>query len=75
MVPILLDIPGKKIRTENLKFEPSFKVNDKIILTCDENYTEDIKVPITNKKLYLYLKKGSKILVDDGTLSFIVEKV
>ena len=60
MVPILLDIPGKKIRTENLKFEPSFKVNDKIILTCHENYTEDIKVPITNKKLYLYLKKGSK---------------
>ena len=60
MVPILLDIPGKKIRTENLKFEPSFKVNDKIILTCDENYTEDIKVPITNKKTLSLFKKRIK---------------
>ncbi len=75
MIPILLDIPGKKIRTENLKLEPSFNANEKIILTCDENYTGNIKVPITNKKLYLYLKKGAKILADDGTLSFMVDKV
>ena len=75
MVPILLDIPGKKIRTENLKIEPSFNANDKIILTCDDNYTGTNKVPITNKKLYLYLKKGAKILADDGTLSFIVDKI
>ena len=60
MVPILLDIPGKKIRTENLKLEPSFNTNDKIILTCDNSYTGTNKVPITNKKLYLYLKKGQK---------------
>ena len=75
MVPILLDIPGKKIRTENLKIEPSFNANDKIILTCDDNYTGTNKVSITNKKLYLYLKKGAKILADDGTLSFIVDKI
>ncbi len=75
MVPILLDIPGKKIRTENLKKEPSFEVNDEIILTCDKNYSGLTKIPITNKKLYFYLKKGVKILADDGTLSFIVEKV
>ena len=49
MVPILLDIPGKKIRTENLNVEPSFDTNDRIILTCDENYKGNIKVPITNK--------------------------
>ena len=36
MVPILLDIPGKKIRTENLQIEPSFNANDIIVLTCDE---------------------------------------
>ena len=75
MVPILLDIPGKKIRTENLKLEPSFNANDQIILTCDDNYTGTNKVPVTNKKLYLYLKKGEKILADDGTLSFIVDKI
>ena len=27
-VPILLDIPGRKIRTANLKQEPKFKVSD-----------------------------------------------
>ncbi len=75
MVPVLLDIPGKKIRTENLKAEPSFNTNDIIILTCDENYRGNTKVPLTNKKLYLYLKKGTKILADDGTLSFKVDKV
>ncbi len=75
MLPILLDIPGKKIRTENLKEEPSFNANDKIILTCDENYKGIDKVPITNKKLHLYIKKGVKILADDGTLSFMVIKV
>ena len=75
MVPILLDIPGKKIRTENLLFEPKFNVNDSIILTCDDQYRGKDKVPITNKTLYKFLSKGQKILADDGTLSFEVNKV
>ena len=75
MVPILLDIPGKKIRTENLQIEPSFNANDIIVLTCDESYQGNNKIPLTNKKLHLFVKKGVKILADDGTLSFIVQKV
>ena len=75
MLPILIDIPGKKIRTENLKYQFFFEKGDIIILTCDENYNGKNKVPITNKKLYLYIKKGEKILADDGTLSFKVQKV
>ena len=75
MVPILMDIPGKKIRTENLEFEPSFKVNDTIILTCEQHYKGRKKIPLTNKKLYLYVKKGERIIADDGTLSFTVDRV
>ena len=36
---------------------------------------EIIRCQLQIKKLYLYLKKGAKILADDGTLSFIVDKV
>ena len=36
--PILLDIPGKKIRTAKLKNEPSFKVGDILILTTKSNF-------------------------------------
>ena len=75
IIPILIDIPGKKIRTENLEYDFFFKAKDIIILTCDEEYSGPNKIPITNKKLYLYLKKGNKILADDGTLSFKVQKV
>ena len=55
--PILLDIPGKKIRTARLKCEPSFKVNDIIILTTKSNY-DIAKKFLTNKKLHEYLSKG-----------------
>ena len=75
MVPILMDIPGKKIRTANLEVEPSFNVKDKIILTCDSHYKGTKKISLTYKKLFLYVKKGVKIFADDGTLSFLVEKV
>ena len=53
MVPILLDIPGK-IRTENLQIEPSFNANDIIVLTCDESYQGNNKIPLTNKN-YIFL--------------------
>ena len=33
--PILLDIPGKKIRTAKLTIEPIFKKNDILILTTE----------------------------------------
>ena len=73
--PILLDIPGKKIRTAKLKLEPNFKVNDKIILTTAAGFTGEEKVSITNKNLHKYISKGDIVFADDGTLKFIVEKV
>lgn len=74
-VPILLDIPGKKIRTAHLKYEPSFKISQEIILTSEVNHDGQEKVSITNKDLYKYLSKGDIIFADDGTLKFIVTKI
>ena len=73
-VPILLDIPGKKIRTKSLVKEPKFNKNDIIILTTDQNYKGIKKVPINNSELHKLLKKD-RVYADDGSLSFIENKL
>ena len=41
--PVLLDIPGKKIRTIRLTHEPIFKKNSIIILTTKKGFTGEKK--------------------------------
>ena len=74
-IPILFDIPGKKIRTIQLTHEPSFKKGDEIILTTDQNFNGKVKVPVNNLNLHLSLSKNDIILADDGTLKFVVKEV
>jgi pyruvate kinase len=45
-VPILLDIPGRKIRTLQLAHEPSFLRGEIIILTTDTSHNGEVKVPV-----------------------------
>ncbi len=73
--PILLDIPGKKIRTSKLIYEPKFQQGDIVILTTVKGHNGKKKVSITNNKLHLHLSKGDIVFADDGTLKFIVIKV
>ena len=73
--PILLDIPGKKIRTAKLKYEPNFKIDDILILTTEIGHTGKKKISLTNLQLHLFLKKGDIVFADDGTLKFTVVKV
>ncbi len=37
-VPVLLDIPGRKIRTTDLAHEPEFARGDTVILTTEEGH-------------------------------------
>ncbi len=74
-IPILLDIPGKKIRTSQLKIEPEFNVNDQIILTTSIGFDGSEKVSINNPHLHKSLAKEDIILADDGTLKFVVNKI
>ena len=71
-VPILLDIPGKKIRTIQLAHEPKFEAGDEIVLTTDTSHDGSEKVPVNNATLHEVLLKGATILADDGTLRFTV---
>ena len=74
-VPILLDIPGKKIRTAQLAFEPEFDIEDEIILTTTPGFDGKEKVSINNALLHNFLNIGDTILADDGTLRFEVSKI
>lgn len=73
--PILLDIPGRKIRTLQLEHEPVFLAGQTIILTTDTNHTGKEKVPVGYDKLHERLTAGVKLFADDGTLSFEVISV
>ncbi|MDJ0893605.1 MAG: pyruvate kinase [Alphaproteobacteria bacterium] len=73
--PILLDIPGRKIRTGMLAFEPTFEKNDVIVLTTEDGHDGSEKVPVNYPELHGDLSPGDIILADDGTLRFQVERI
>jgi pyruvate kinase len=74
-IPILLDIPGRKIRTTQLKVEPVFNKGDIIILTTDTSYDGTHKVPVNYDQLHNDLAAGQTVLADDGTLRFTIHKI
>jgi len=74
-IPILLDIPGRKIRTAVLEHEPSFLEGDEIILTTELGHNGSNKVSVNRADLHERLGVGAVILADDGTLKFTVTKV
>ena len=73
--PILIDIPGRKIRTTQLEFEPSFEINDTIILTTDISFDGREKVPVNYADLHKDLQAGQTVLADDGTLRFTITEI
>jgi pyruvate kinase len=74
-IPILLDIPGRKIRTIQLAHEPEFSIGDEIILTTDQSHDGSQKVPVGHPTLHEQLVPGTTILADDGTLNFTVSSI
>jgi pyruvate kinase len=74
-LPILLDIPGRKIRTVLLAHEPHFVAGDRIILTTDISFDGHTKVPVNYLSLHADVKPGDLIVADDGTLGFSVEAI
>lgn len=74
-VPILLDIPGRKIRTNSLPVEPAFGVGDVVILTTDEGYLGVDKVSVNYVNLHNDLSVGDCVMADDGRLRFTVVRI
>ena len=74
-IPILLDIPGRKIRTTRLRNEPKFKTGQTLILTTDLSHDGNEKVPVNYPDLHLDLTVGDKVMADDGALRFTVAQI
>ena len=73
--PILVDLPGRKIRTVNLKREYSFCAEEIITLTSSLDGEEYGKIPVNYNNFHNDIRPGDKILADDGTLEFKVIEV
>jgi pyruvate kinase len=74
-LPILLDIPGRKIRTAQLKYEPIFDAGEVLILTTESGHDGSKKVPVNYEHLHADLTIGNTIMADDGTLRFTVVEI
>ena len=74
-MPILLDVPGRKIRTTRLRNEPKFKTGQTLILTTDLSHDGNEKVPVNYPDLHLDLTVGDKVMADDGALRFTVAQI
>src|SRR3989338_7046668 len=75
LTPILLDIPGKKVRVGAFKEDVRLNKGEQIVFTTDPGNNNLGKVPVTYSRFHEDLKMGDTILADDGTLRFEVVAV
>jgi len=76
-VPLILDTKGPEIRTGAFKdnAEIKLKLGDIFTLTTEDIEGDQGKVSVTYKNLPDDLKKGSRILIDDGLIELRVKSL
>jgi pyruvate kinase len=75
-VAILMDLCGPKIRTGKFKSGGiNLKNNSIVQISCNEKIGEKGLITSQYAKLYKDVKKGNRILLDDGNLELLVEKI
>lgn len=76
-VAILLDTKGPEIRTRNLKDgkEVTLIAGQEFIITTDDIVGDNTKVSVTYENFVQDLKLGDIILIDDGLIEMVVEKI
>ena len=72
LIPILLDIPGRKVRTGLLASDVPLKRGETLVFTTEADGVADGRIPVTYCDLHLDLRPGNIVLADDGTLKFQV---
>ena len=74
-VPIVFDLSGPKIRTGTFPGgAKSVRAGERVIL-APERQARDGEVPVNYAHLSGDVRRGDRILVDDGLLEWVVEKV
>ena len=76
-VAIMLDTKGPEIRLGNFKDNMivDLKDNDKFIITTRDITGDENIVSVSYKDLPKDLEKGSKVLIDDGLVGLVVDKI
>ena len=73
--PILIDLPGSKVRTALLTHEPVLAIGDRVVFTTEPGHDGNGKISLNNERVHEQLSPGDKISADDGMLRFDVEEV
>jgi pyruvate kinase len=74
-VPILLDIPGRKIRTGSLGRELVIGEGERVVLTTAPAGAGPGKIPVTYARLHADAAVGDTIVTDDGRLKLSVTEI
>jgi pyruvate kinase len=75
-IPLLLDTKGPEIRTGKFETgEATLKQGESFTLVNDEIMGNQTQCTLTYKELYKDVKKGSRILVNDGLVELEVESI
>lgn len=75
-VALMLDTKGPEIRTGRLAENAVILENgEKIVLTTEEVLGDKTRITVSYKELCKEVKKGTIILIDDGSIETIVEEV
>lgn len=74
-MPVLFDIPGRKIRTAKLNHKLAFSPNEQVVLTTEDGYDGRAKVSVTYPDLHTDLAPGDLILADDSNLCLTVTEI
>lgn len=74
-VPILFDVPGRKIRTGRLAAPLTIAPGDEIVLTTEPGHDGPAKVSVTHPSLHDDVAAGDAVLMDDGNLRLLVTRV
>ncbi|HEY6785291.1 MAG TPA: pyruvate kinase [Gemmatimonadales bacterium] len=73
--PILLDVPGRKIRTGSLAKDVTFAAGDEIRFSTDVEHPAPGSVPLNRDDVHEAVTPGMRILADDGTITLTVTAV
>ncbi len=78
-IAMILDMQGPEIRTGMLVTGKNEKIKledgQKFTLVNDDIIGDKDKVSVTYKNLYQDVKPGSKVLIDDGAIELVVDKI
>lgn len=71
----MVDLQGPKIRIGNLKEEINLECGDKVVFEHSSEQTDDKIIPVDYSGIANDASRGSKILIDDGKIETVVDKV